>query len=97
MSQNEQFNTITLIGGVMGQIGCLVVFLVGVSLGLGMLIDNFLGTNGIFTVLLMLGSVPITLYLIIRVSMSAAKRAQEHFDEKAKEDASKKDVVEGEA
>ena len=76
----------------MGQIGCLVVFLVGLSLGLGMLIDNFLGTDGIFTVLLMLGSVPITLFLVIRVSMSAAKRAQEQFDQKTKEEASTSDV-----
>ena len=71
----------------MGQIGCLVVFLVGVSLGLGMLIDNFLGTSGIFTVLLMLGSVPVTLFLVIRVSLAAARRAQEQIDQKAKEDA----------
>jgi len=76
----------------MGQIGCLVVFLVGLSLGLGMLIDNFLGTNGIFTVLLMLGSVPVTLFLVIRVSMSAAKRAQEQIDQKANEEASSNDV-----
>jgi len=86
----------------MGQVGCLVVFLIGVALGLGMLIDNILGTDGIFTVILMLGSVPVTLFLVIRVSMSAARRAQEQFDQKAKEDASKRDaskndVVEGEA
>lgn len=83
---------IALVGGVMGQIGCLVVLLVVVSLALGMLIDRLLGTSGIFTVLLMLGSVPVTLFLVIRVSMSAARRAQEQIDKQAKEE-----TLEGEA
>ena len=60
----------------MGQIGCLVVFLIGLALAAGMLIDRYLGTNGIFTALLMLGSVPVTLFLVVRVSMVAAQRAQ---------------------
>lgn len=81
MSQNPQFNHVTLLAGVMGQIGCLVVFLVVLSLGLGMLIDRFLGTDGIFTALFMLGSVPITLFLVVRVSMAASRRAQEQIEQ----------------
>lgn len=85
MSQNQQFNTITLLGGIVGQIGCLVVFLIGVSLGLGMLVDRILGTDGIFTVILMVGSVPVTLFLVIRVSMSAASRVQEQIEKQMEE------------
>ena len=81
MSQDPQFNHIALVGRVMGQIGCLVVFLVGLSLGVGMLIDRFLGTDGIFTALLMLGSVPVTLYFVVRVSMRASRRAQKQFEQ----------------
>jgi F0F1-type ATP synthase assembly protein I len=65
----------------MGQIGCLVVFLVILSLGVGMLVDRFLGTDGIFTALFMLGSVPVTLFLVVRVSLSAAHRAQEQVEQ----------------
>lgn len=65
----------------MGQVGCLVVFLIGLSLGVGMLIDRFLDTGGIFTALLMLGSVPVSLYLVLRMSLAAARRAQEQFEQ----------------
>ncbi len=65
----------------MGQVGCLVVILIGLSLAAGMLIDRFLDTGGIFTALLMLGSVPVTLYLVLRLGLSAARRAQEQFEQ----------------
>lgn len=71
---------IAALGGVMGQVGCLVVLLVGLALGAGMLLDRWLGTEPILTVILMLGSVPVSLYLTIRVSLRAAKRIQDAAD-----------------
>jgi F0F1-type ATP synthase assembly protein I len=91
VSQNQQSNQVTLIAGVIGQVGCLVVLLVGLALGVGMLIDRFLGTDGLFTVLLMLGSVPATLYLTVRVSMAAAKRAQEYVEQQSKSSSTEKE------
>lgn len=64
------------LGGVLGQVGCLVVLLVGGALGGGMLLDRWLDTGSIFTVILMVGSVPVALYLTIRVSLRAAKRLE---------------------
>lgn len=69
---------------VVGQVGCLVVFLIGLSLGAGMLLDEWLGTNSIFTVIFILGSVPVSLYLTIRVSMRTLTRMQTRADEAAK-------------
>jgi len=87
VSQNPQNTHIALLASVMGQIGCLVVFLVGLALGAGMLIDRYLGTNGIFTALLMLGSVPVTLFLVVRVSLVAAQRAQRAIEKQQEQNA----------
>ena len=66
--------------GVVGQVGCLVVIIIGLALGAGVLLDKFLGTRAIFTVLFMVGSVPVALYLTVRVSLTAAARTQQAFD-----------------
>lgn len=86
MSQNRQFSYVTLLAGVMGQVGCLVVLLIGLALGVGLLVDRLLDTGGIFTALFMLGSVPVTLYLTVRVSMAAARRAQAQIEAQQAED-----------
>ena len=79
---------------VMGQIGCLVVLLIGLALAAGTLIDRYLDTGGIFTALLMLGSVPVTLFLVVRVSMRAAERAQRTIEQ---QQAEQKAEIEGKA
>ncbi len=62
---------------VVGQVGCLVVVIIGLALGAGMFLDEFLGTRAIFTVLLMVGSVPVALYITVRLSLTAVKRSQD--------------------
>lgn len=62
---------------VVGQVGCLIVIIIGVALFAGMALDKFLGTQAIFTVLLMVGSVPVALYLTVRLSLTAVKRSQD--------------------
>lgn len=82
MSKHQQkVNINALLASVIGQIGCLIVFIVVVALGVGMALDKFLGTNAIFTVLLMVGSVPVSLYLTVRMSLTAVERAQVKVDE----------------
>jgi magnesium-transporting ATPase (P-type) len=77
----EQINTSALLASVVGQVGCLVVFIVFIALGAGILIDRFLGTTGLFTILLMVGSVPVALYLTVRMSLTAMSRAQIKMEE----------------
>lgn len=85
MSKNQQqINTNALLASVVGQVGCLIVFIVFIALGAGMALDKFLGTKAIFTVLLMVGSVPVALYLTVRISLTAASRAQIKLEESNK-------------
>jgi hypothetical protein len=77
---NQQFDQTARIAGLVGQIGCVTGFaaiiIIAVAFGIGRLLDNWLGTEGIFTVLFLLGSFPITLYVIVRISLMALKRVQ---------------------
>lgn len=62
------------------QIGCTTsiasIIVIAIAFGAGRLLDNFLGTEGIFTVLFLVGSFPVTLYVILRIALSTAARAQ---------------------
>ena len=84
--QKQQINIMSLIAGVMGQVGCLNIVIVGVALGAGILLDRLLGTKAIFTVLLTVGSVPVALYLTVRVAMTASARVQEQFNSQKTEE-----------
>lgn len=87
MSQDpKQANLAALMATVVGQVGCLVVIIIGLALGAGMLLDRFLGTRAIFTVILMVGSVPVALYITVRVSLTAVARTQQALDTKKAEE-----------
>ncbi len=58
------FRVLALIGGL--TVVVLVVALVG-----GRLLDQALGTRPLFTVLLLIGSFPVSLYIIYRVALGA--------------------------
>jgi F0F1-type ATP synthase assembly protein I len=82
----KQVNLAALMATVVGQVGCLVVIIIGLALGAGMLLDRFLGTRAIFTVILMVGSVPVALYITVRVSLTAVARTQQAIDDKKAEE-----------
>jgi F0F1-type ATP synthase assembly protein I len=84
--QQQQINVMSLTAGVMGQVGCLNIVIVGVALAAGIFLDRLLGTEAIFTVLLTVGSVPVALYLTVRVAMTASARVQEQFNSKETEE-----------
>ena len=81
MSQNgRELENAARLTGLVGQIGCITGFvsiiIVAIAFAIGRFLDSRLGTDGIFTVIFMIGSFPITLYAIVRISLSALKRAQ---------------------
>ena len=81
MSQNNpDFDQTARTAGLVGQIGCVTGFasivIIGLAFAIGRFLDSLLGTNGIFTILFLLGSFPITLYVIVRISLWALARAQ---------------------
>lgn len=81
MSQNKQPNDYAAAyAGLISQIGCTTslasMIIIGAAFGAGWFLDNTLNTNGIFTVLFLVGSFPVTLYVILRLALSTAARAQ---------------------
>ena len=62
------------------QIGCTTslasIIIIAVAFAAGQLLDNYLDTRGVFTVLFLVGSFPVTLYVILRIALSTAARAQ---------------------
>jgi F0F1-type ATP synthase assembly protein I len=71
----------TQIAGLMTQSGCLVVAMVLAAVVAGIWLDKVLNTRPILTLLLVLGSVPVTLFVLFRMAtqaISAVKPAANH-------------------
>ncbi len=77
-----------------GQIGCVTAFvaiiIIAIAFGLGWLLDDFMGNERKFmTVIFMLLSFPITLYAMVRISLTMIGRTQKninHINQENKED-----------
>jgi hypothetical protein len=73
---SQQADLTTALAGLLGQVGCLTVIVILLALGAGLWLDNRLGTRPTFTVGLVLGSIPVSIYLMIRVLQSGMSRVQ---------------------
>jgi F0F1-type ATP synthase assembly protein I len=82
----KQIAQSALMAGVVGQVGCATVIVIALSLGAGFLLDRFLDTRPIFTIIFLIGSVPVTLYTIVRVTMTAVNRIQQRLDRQMEEE-----------
>lgn len=77
-----------------GQVGCVTAFvaiiIIAIAFGLGWLLDDFMGNERKFmTVIFMLLSFPITLYAMVRISLTMIGRTQKninHINQENKED-----------
>ncbi|MEW5986617.1 MAG: AtpZ/AtpI family protein [Chloroflexota bacterium] len=76
MSQEPQINQSALLAGIVGQVGCMTIILIGLAFGAGWLLDRYLETKPVFTILFLVGSVPVTLFITVRLTLTAAARAQ---------------------
>jgi F0F1-type ATP synthase assembly protein I len=83
--QDDDINQTALLAGIVGQIGCITVIIIALALGAGVLLDRFLETRPIFTILFLVGSVPVTLFVTVRVSLMAAARANRNSAAKKKQ------------
>lgn len=70
---NQQTNVPTTVALVVSQVGCVSVLIIGLALGAGLLLNEFLGTQ-IFTVLFLLGSFPLVIYVTMRVAVRAQRQ-----------------------
>lgn len=64
-----------------GQVGFLTLAVIMLALFGGLWLDKFLNTRPFFTVGLLIGSVPVTLYLMYRVSKAAIDRIKPESSE----------------
>ncbi len=61
---------------VAGQVGCTTVVLVIGALLLGLWLDSLAGKEGLFTIIMLLLSVPISLFTVMRMALRAARAIQ---------------------
>ena len=57
-----------------GEVGCLTLFIVILALVVGLWLDRTLGTRPMFTIILLLGSAPFSLFLTFWVATRSIKR-----------------------
>jgi F0F1-type ATP synthase assembly protein I len=67
--------TDTQVAGLIAQSGCLVFGVVLVMVIAGIWLDRALGTRPLFTLVLVLGSAPITVYALFRFAMRAVSKS----------------------
>jgi F0F1-type ATP synthase assembly protein I len=70
--KNQTVNNLAIYS-VGGQVGCATLFIVFLSLFVGIGLDKLLGTKPVFTLILILGSAPLSLYLTYHLAMRAVK------------------------
>ena len=62
------------LASIAGQVGCLTLVVIFVALFAGLWLDRYLDTKPLFTIVLLIGSVPVTLFLMFRVVRAATSR-----------------------
>jgi uncharacterized membrane protein len=65
------------VAGVLAQVGCLTVIILLAALGGGLLLDTRFNSRPLFTLVLVLGSIPVTVYLLFRIVISGMSRMQQ--------------------
>lgn len=80
MTQQQNVQQSLQLANTVGKVGCVIGFvaiiIIALAFGTGMLIDTWMGNERQWaTILLMLGSFPITLYAMIQISLRTMARA----------------------
>ena len=73
---NKARASLQLAFSVLGQIGALTMGVIAAALVAGLWLDRTFSTRPLFTVLLMLGSFPVTYYVIYRIALNAVGKIQ---------------------
>lgn len=73
------------LAAVAGQVGCLTLVIIFAALIAGLWLDRSFATKPLFTILFMLASMPLTLYLMFRVVQGATNRIKPVTEKKNNE------------
>jgi F0F1-type ATP synthase assembly protein I len=83
---NNRFNTI--LATVVGQVGCLTPLILLGALFAGLWLDRQFNTKPLFTILFIVGSAPVSVFVLYRiVRMATAKLKTDDQDKNTEEDA----------
>lgn len=93
MSQDPNLRQAAALTNTVGQVGCVTgivaLVIIGLAFGAGWFLDDFLGNERkIFTVIFLVGSFPVTLYAMVRISlwmMGKANRTVEQIKQEEKD------------
>ena len=69
------------VAGVLGQVGCLTLAIIAAAIFGGLWLDTRFDTKPLFVLVLVLASIPLTLYLMVRIVLSVAPRIQLSMDQ----------------
>ena len=79
-SDNNRQNMVsTLLIVVIGQVGCLTLAVILASVFGGLWLDNTFGTKPVFTMVLLLAGIPLSVILMLYVSRKALARLKEKY------------------
>ncbi len=78
--------------GIFGQVGCLTLVIIILALFGGLWLDGLFDTKPLFTVILMVGSVPVTLFLMFWTVTWATRRIKPINKSKATETSSQEET-----
>ena len=83
MSRRGDYGAGLALASTISQVGCVTVIIIIGALLLGLLLDNLFDTKPILTLLLILVSIPVSLFSVVRIALSAARRIQQPAGEEA--------------
>jgi MFS-type transporter involved in bile tolerance (Atg22 family) len=63
--------TTQAIAGTLGLVGCITLAIIVLALVIGLWVDSRLNTRPLITIILMLGSIPVTLFIMFRIVLAA--------------------------
>ena len=64
------------LAGLLGSVGCVTLVVVFAALGIGLWLDTQFDTRPLFTLLFVLASVPVTIFLMVRIVLAGMARIQ---------------------
>ena len=72
--QRSRYTANLILAGMAGQVGCLTLVIILGAMLMGLWLDNLLHSRPLCTVGLVLGSVPLEVWLMYRLALSVATR-----------------------
>jgi F0F1-type ATP synthase assembly protein I len=82
--QNRQNLFRTLLTVVIGQVGCLTLVVILVSVFAGLWLDKMFGTKPMFTLVLLFAGIPLSVVLMLYTSRKALERLKNQYETEEK-------------